>query len=100
MTFTETMQQGIGLSVMPRSYFSSLPNFNPGPGLDIKKSNSYDITWTTPELMHGLAEDIDDFYCQWPSPSDAKSFTMSYTILSRNLPEPAKGELSVIIEVP
>jgi hypothetical protein len=49
--------------------------------------------------MHGLAEDIDDYYCTWPSLDSVESFTMSYTILSRNLPVPTKGELSVIMEV-
>jgi hypothetical protein len=99
LTLAETMQQGIGLSVLPRSYHPYIPNINLKPGLDIKKTNSFDITWTSKELMHGLAEDIDDFYCTWPSLDAVESFTISYTIFSRNLPVPTKGELSVVIEV-
>jgi hypothetical protein len=95
----DAIRQGIGLSVLPRSYLTEMPKFDlNSSGINIKKVNSYEVAWSTRELNHGLPKDIATFYCEWPSIDEAKSFTMDYTIHARNLSEPATGQLPIVIE--
>ena len=82
--------------ILPRNFNPNI-NLNLPSGPHIKKTNSYDINYDIPKLKHGLMRELDPLYILFKSIKQAKSFSVSYSILADNLPDPTKGNLNIVI---
>lgn len=67
-------------------------------GLDIRRTNSYDVEFHIERLKHKIHEAADTIYITFTNYDDVKSFEIYYRILVANLAEPTEGKLHVIIE--
>lgn len=82
--------------------YLSVPNIKPTfpnvSGLNIKKSNSFDIDTHVKRLMHQKIEYLDIFYIVFKDYKSAFSFDFSYNIVAENIPTPINGNLHIIID--
>lgn len=65
----------------------------------IKKTKSYEVKYSVPKLKHGLEMPLDPVYAIFPSIDDVRSFHISYSIISGNVPDKIEGELHVILDI-
>lgn len=82
--------------IMPRLINTNI-NSNLPSGPYIKKTNSYDVKFNVPKLKHNIQITLDPVYILFKSIELAKSFSVSYSILADNLPEPSEGTLNIVI---
>lgn len=76
----------------------SLPQF-PNPNLpNIRKTNSYDVTFDHKRLQHRFIWKLAPLYVAFDSWESANSFSIDYTIHAGNMIQEQRGELNVIIE--
>jgi len=73
-------------------------DFNAPSKPTIIKTNSYDVKYELNKIKHGFQISLDPLFLVFDSIESARSFKIDYSILAGNLPEPANGELNIIIE--
>lgn len=73
-----------------------LVNFN---GPTIKKTNSYEVTFHIQRLKQKMSDQLDPFYLYFESFNMVKSFSVDYTIIAANSPEPITGELPLLFNI-
>jgi hypothetical protein len=64
----------------------------------IERTNSYDVRSQIKKIKHGYILSIAKFLVQFDSYESVTSFQIDYSISAANLPKPAYGHLSVVIE--
>lgn len=63
----------------------------------IKRTNSYDVSVNVQKMKHKLDESFDPLFILFDSYEDATSFTLTYSLLTDDLPDKVNGELHVIV---
>ncbi|MBP7808043.1 MAG: hypothetical protein KA163_02005 [Bacteroidia bacterium] len=96
---------GPGLSLNP-DIFKSINQYErlknipyTGPSLTgLKKTNSYDVTFTLPNLKHNENVLLGRLYACYDTTESMKNFEVDYSITIANFPKKVEGKLHVIIE--
>lgn len=65
-------------------------------GPEIKKTNSFDVSFKVQRLKHNMHEKIGPLFIYFLNYDDVKSFSFEYRILIANHPEEKKGILNLI----
>ena len=63
----------------------------------IQKTNSYEVTYHSANLKHGMQRQLDPVILQYDSFDEMKNFTVDYRLNIGNVPVPAIGQLHVVI---
>jgi len=63
----------------------------------IKKTNSYEVSFSVQRLKHGLKIIFDPLFAIFPSIESASSFGIEYRVLAANLPEDIKGHVHIVL---
>jgi hypothetical protein len=97
------MFQNIGRFNIPYLPRISLPVMSPHTRPDvpegpfIKKTNSYEVSFSVQRLKHGLQIIFDPLFAIFPSIESASSFGIEYRVLAANLPEDIKGHVHIVL---
>jgi hypothetical protein len=65
----------------------------------IKKTNSYEVSFSVQRLKHGLQTIFDPLFAIFPSIESVCSFGIDYRVLAANLPEEIKGDVHIVLKV-
>jgi rRNA-processing protein FCF1 len=65
----------------------------------IKKTNSYEVSFSVQRLKHGLQTIFDPLFTVFPSIESVCSFGIDYRVLAANLPGEIKRDVHVILKV-
>ncbi len=99
MTQTEIMQDRLGLH--NSSYRNLSPTYLPGKSNvsapEIKRSNSYEVSYEVQRLKQHINEPSDPLYVVFDSFESAASFKIDYRINAADLPEETTGSLHAVI---
>jgi rRNA-processing protein FCF1 len=87
---------------MPNLY-ESIRGVNQAPRINpdkptIRKTNSYEVTYHSASLKHGLQQEFDSIIVQYESFEAMKNFTVDYKLHINNIPAPIEGKLHVVIK--
>jgi hypothetical protein len=63
----------------------------------IRKINSFEVSFSVPKLKHGLQVEFEPVYVIFPSIESAKSFNISYSILAGNHPERVEDQIHIVL---
>jgi HEAT repeat protein len=80
-------------------YMPSIPSLGPPDSFSLRKSNGYELRGHVARLKHGCSYAIRRLYLVFPSCETAKSFSFDYRIVAANLPEPATGQVHVVLQM-
>ncbi len=72
------------------------PNAPRGPYI-IEEARGFEVTYRLNRLMHHKRCALDSFHIVFPSRDEAHSFQIRYSMVGENVPDPAEGELHVVI---
>ena len=101
-TLAETLASGFQIpDILARSPPINFPDI-PGPSNVgkplIRRTRSYDVEVSIVMLKHGFVQPLEPFYAIFESSQCIRSFTIDYSIHASNLPDPAQGQLHVIVD--
>lgn len=65
----------------------------------IKKTNSYEVSFSVQRLKHGFQTIFDPLFAIFPSIESVCSFGIDYRVLAANLPEEIKGDVHIVLKV-
>jgi rRNA-processing protein FCF1 len=89
MKFIVPSYSNVGL-INPPSY--DFPDFT---SPSIKKTNSYEVTYSIGDLKHHMRIKTNPIYISFDSLDQIKSFKIDYKILADNLPDPIQSSLNI-----
>lgn len=64
----------------------------------IQKTNSYEVKYKATNLKHNVIYQLNSLYAVFSSFSEARSFSIDYSINAGNVPKEVSGQLHVRIE--
>jgi rRNA-processing protein FCF1 len=78
-------------------HVSNIPSLHQNKPI-IKKTNSYDVRFTRKYVKHLIVYPLEELLIIYQNHSDIKNFSIDYSIIAGNVPEPVDGKLNIIFE--